>query len=806
MSGRWQGAVVAMAIVAGAVFPAGAAVGPDEALSAIGQPRGVVVHLNTADGELEKRLASERTALVQGLVADDAAAQRVRRTISAAGLYGLATAAVWDGRRLPYADNMLAGVIGDLDELGERAPADEEIMRVLAPGGVAVVKRGGVLRRLSKARPAEMDDWGHFDHGADGNSVSRDRLVRMPRQMQWISGVKEIKLGGNPAGYDPGAGVRVAGRYLVMDYSIGAGGDARRRQFMLGCYDAFSGVPIWKQPREAGAAGRRWQLVIEGERIYTFLTKDGPLVALEAASGRTAVVYREAAGRRLPEEATHVRAGGGRVLVNLDSGLHLLEGATGRLLWRYAAEGAAVVLPVMDLERKRVLAGLAAPAPTMRGRWPWTTARAVVCLDLESGRELWRNGEVEGRPLGQIIPAGDYVALFCGSAISGRGEGGWVAAIDTRSNRLTGEGTFKVAWNDSMYNAVVRDGNIYYGGHTSIYCAPLENVKISRVANLAYNQRCNRFVATAELFITGFVTYWDRQFGAVLQSVARSGCAIGATPANGMVYLTPSACGCFTQLRGYNCLTPEALPPAVPEERRLRRGDGRAAGALEAPAHTADGAVVDEWMRWGERTALHETAAAEGPGGLRISAIVHQHRLEARDAAGRTRWSFVAGGRISAPPVVAGDVVVAGSHDGWVYALRAADGALLWRYLAAPAERYIVAYGQLESAWPVYGVALMGDAVVASAGRHPEIGGGVHVAALDIVSGRARWRRALEKRPAFITTAGGRSTGAIVPRSFLNGVPVVEGERITIGELSFSAGESEEAINGRLNTPPPKKK
>ena len=61
--------------------------------------------------------------------------------------------------------------------------------------------------------------------------------------------------------------------------------------------------------------------------------------------------------------------------------------------------------------------------------------------------------------------------------------------------------------------------------------------------------------------------------------------------------------------------------------------------------------------------------------------------VEARDEKGAMKWAFTAGGRVSGEPLVHDGSVYFGSHDGWVYALKASDGSLRWRYLAAPYER-----------------------------------------------------------------------------------------------------------------------
>ena len=65
---------------------------------------------------------------------------------------------------------------------------------------------------------------------------------------------------------------------------------------------------------------------------------------------------------------------------------------------------------------------------------------------------------------------------------------------------------------------------------------------------------------------------------------------------------------------------------------------------------------------------------------------------------------------------------------------------------------------------------------------------------------------ALQAEGAEITTVDGKSKGAIVPQSFLNEAPVVEGARIRIGAFSFDPSESDAELRARLATPPAKKR
>jgi hypothetical protein len=99
---------------------------------------------------------------------------------------------------------------------------------------------------------------------------------------------------------------------------------------------------------------------------------------------------------------------------------------------------------------------------------------------------------------------------------------------------------------------------------------------------------------------------------------------------------------------------------------------------------------------------------------------------------GREQWRFVAGGRIDSPPTVFGDLVLFGCADGYVYCLRTTDGELAWKFRAAPQDRRIVAFGQLESAWRVHGSILLDDGVAyCTAGRSTFLDGGIWVYGLE---------------------------------------------------------------------------
>jgi len=112
---------------------------------------------------------------------------------------------------------------------------------------------------------------------------------------------------------------------------------------------------------------------------------------------------------------------------------------------------------------------------------------------------------------------------------------------------------------------------------------------------------------------------------------------------------------------------------------------------------------------------------------------------------GQPIWDYITGGRIDSAPTYYNGRLIFGSADGCVYCLRASDGALAWRFRAAPDERHVVAFGQLESAWPVHGsVLVMNDVVYFAAGRSSFLDGGMILYGLDPATGDKRYETRLD--------------------------------------------------------------
>jgi SAM-dependent methyltransferase len=265
-------------------------------IEAAGIEGGLVVHVGCGDGALTAALHLNDRYLVHGL---DTRAENVaaaRKRVSSLGLYGPVSVDRFDGKRLPYADNLVNLVVAD--DLG--AVPLEEVIRVLAPDGVAMI--GG--RKVVKPRPADIDEWTHFLHDAGGNAVARDRRVGSPRHLQWTAGPERCR--DHDALASMSAMTTSGGRVFYI-FDEGATSLVHRpANWKLVARDAFNGVLLWKRDIpdwvthlfyfRSGPAQLPRRLVSIDDRVYVTLGLDAPVTALDAATGQTLLEFPDSQG------------------------------------------------------------------------------------------------------------------------------------------------------------------------------------------------------------------------------------------------------------------------------------------------------------------------------------------------------------------------------------------------------------------------------------------------------------------------------------------------------------------------------
>ena len=326
---------------------------------------------------------------------------------------------------------------------------------------------------------------------------------------------------------------------------------------------------------------------------------------------------------------------------------------------------------------------------------------------------------------------------------------------------------------------------------------------------------------------------------------ARGTCSMGPLPCNGLLYCGPWACQCHlpASLHNFNAyytnekaLSTKGQVVKVKRSVRLVKGPAfaKASPSAEAtedksagkPAYGRSSTSSDTpWPTYRQDARRYAGTTAKVPTqGLRplwktrfktgVSAPViaegkvfiaetDAHVLRALDAAdGKTLWEYIAGGRIDSPPSYYEGLLLFGCRDGWVYCVRASDGALAWRFRDLP-DKLICAFDQLESAWPVHGSVLVKNGTAYfCAGRSSYLDGGLFIYGLDPATGSIRHQRqfygpyADDGFPAFVKE-GNRSETEVILGTTAD-LMTSEGDKLYIRQQAFNLDLTDAAAGKHL--------
>ena len=770
-------------------------------VDASGVRGGLVVHLGCGDGRTTAALRAGDAYIVHALDTSAANVAAARRYLRDRGLAGRVSADTFDGTRLPYVDNLVNLLVAD----GLGGVPMAEVMRVLAPGGVAMIAGD----RTVKPVPQNIDEWTHFLHGPDNNALARDTAVGPPRHMQWLADPLWTRHHHSDKGSYPAirAVVSAKGRLFYMCDETRTSDRTAESRWSLVARDGFSGILLWKKPLGFTRFDHRledvWRtLVADGDAVFVSLGPARPVSALDAATGDAVRDYAGTAGAR-----EIVKDGPALTVAGAEGDILAFDVATARRLWRWTPPKGDAVVPLT----------LAASA----GKVFVKTDRAAWCFAATDGRSLWHKDLPQAKkairlkwPRERLI-VGDGVALvsfggtdptvlnkdtyaYLGSHPRVHAYGGKLAALSADDGRALWQTEYLPGLESTPGEIYISDGTVWLGPD---FARP-RDLRTGRVLRTrpvlealwtkGHHYRCYPGKATSHYIITAKrgVEMVDILGDAHSRNNwVRATCRVGVTPCNGLLYCPPHSCGCYieAQLAGFWALAPErpadaAAEPAPTAGERLEKGPAYAepvrnatSGArrdAEWPTFRHDAArsggtdaAVPRALQPAWRAEIRAASERRGAGGAAgpvsppvvaggrvLVADVDAHAVVCLDAAsGAPAWRFETGGRVDSPPTVHDGRVLAGSADGRVYCLRLSDGELVWRFQAAPRSALTVAREQVESVWPVHGSVLVaGGTAYGAAGRSSYLDGGIVMYGLDPATGAVRSTRRLASEHAGI--------------------------------------------------------
>ncbi|MCG3179102.1 MAG: Outer membrane protein assembly factor BamB [Phycisphaerae bacterium] len=735
-------------------------------------------------------LARSTKLYVHVLVRDDARLADVRKRLDDAGLYGARVAASrGDTAHLPYPDYVAdVAVWQHAQPGGDDAAAARELVRILRPAGgvgwvvcrrdagdlaaqqqavTAQLRAAGaadiVLQadgcvRFARPRPRGVADWSHGITGSPGNNPCiDDLLVKAPFQTLWIAG---------PPGFTKfGIPLSAYGRVFLRHGGITHEGrwTPARQGDLIQAFNACNGTLLWQRRLEPlngdGLDAPTPDLLLAAAGTTLF--------GLDAGSGRVVFALAADDKARPGAKSWGWYAGDGRLvgaaLRDFDpdaatepaqqksGGLRFLTGlspADGHALWTTRLDAPARSIALAD------------------GRLLYfAPPDALVALDAATGREVWRRavlngGDIrvyrgtvftraatfalaDGRPLGIPSPRGILVGdLAIGGGMKG------VAATTVATGKAAA--VFPAARDPYCPKTGIPDGCKYMYG------------------------RC---IATSATPACYFFSYSGTVIGDLTRNQVfpcesfRTNCRTGVIAGNGLVYNSPSGCGCAFQVRGGVTLVPvdEAWYQARADtEPQLEKGPAYAddIAAADAPGDwpafrhdparsgvTPAAAPATPAQRW--RTPLPGRLTPPVADGSGVYVGSDDHSVYALSVAdGAVRWRFVTGGEVWAAPALWRGRLYVGSQDGYVYCLRADTGRLVWRFRGGPHDRMMLLEGRPQSLWPI------GGGVIAEGGTVQFYAGlcahdRVFVYSLDAATGAVKWANDRAGRAVEVTGPGG---------------------------------------------------
>jgi outer membrane protein assembly factor BamB len=561
-------------------------------------------------------------------------------------------------------------------------------------------------------------------------------------------------------------------------------------EYRLVARDAFNGIQLWHLPMKHWG---EWQtnsiksistqqqrlLAAVGDTVFTVLESDGPVVALDAKTGKEQ--------RRFPNtEQTAEFVIDGAMFYGIKSTAHKLPKSKG------SAATPGVELYALKIQQgtllwtKTINSGYTGGTITAKGnRLLYHSSSGLTLMDNSTGRDLWtetikvadapepktgNNRRAKSPADLSIFTANEHPTIvltedsvYCGiskfitAMNSEDGTTRWTAVGST--NYMKSPDLFVIdgmVWGRDLQGRDTKTGEIIRPLKQEMN-GPMSHDRCYR------NRITHRYYLNSASGGTDFV-----KFDGTAETPnpwARSTCGLAVMPANGMIYNGPYVCQCaigamVTGVNGFYNGSGDTdkrftvtIEPRVIKGRAFGAASGEASSAEDWPSYRGSGTrggfttsstPTTVALKWKSNIGARPTAPVVSADSVYV-ADQTGHTLHALDrTTGKKRWSFVSEGGIDSPPTYHKGLILVGSRGGWVYCLRATDGEMVWKFTGMPERRLVCDSGRLESAWPISGsILVFEDTAYFAAGRSTFLDGGIGVFGLDPATGAMKHGRML---------------------------------------------------------------
>lgn len=648
--------------------------------------------------------------------------------------------------------------------------------------------------------------------------MADDQQIHPPKALRWVAGPLHCRSHEFPSSVQ--SVVTSKGRlFTILDEAPIGVYEKLPQKCNIIARDAFNGKLLWKVPlrkwdqKYGTGRGNRWnihhtlprRLVAKGDRVYAKLQfRDSPISVLDAASGEIItealegtkgtdemlldgdILIVKTTHRRSPDAESHINPG------KLQNSLSAVNVKTARRLWR-------------KKDANLVPYALAAK----EGRVVFHNMEELVCLDAQSGRELWRTKNKLNK-----FRAGKSNLVIHNKTVLFHGNNLTVLSLEDGTELWTLKNI------DALSGACVQPTEIFVIGET-VWCGVSQDgfglrtgevkkhVDLYKLITPGHHQRCMRGKATVNYVIRNkrgaeFVDLDGDNH--MRYNWIRSPCFTGATPANGIFYIPPDQCFCYpgVKINGYVAMASDPVKKLTANgSQNLTRGKAynsdianlksRISEAdwpmyrhdVERSGSSQTSLPADLTENW--RVELPCSATQPVIVGDRLWVVAKDthtiYCLSTKD--GEQIWQYTAGARVDSSPTYYKVMLLLGCRDGSVYCLGAGDGELVWRFRAAPDNRQVLSFGQLESLWPVHGSVAVQDGIVYfAAGRSSFLDGGIIVYALDAKTAKVLHHHVLDGPWPDIKKERGRP---FAMEGALSDLIVSDGEDLYMMRIKFDA-------------------